>query len=89
MSKIKYRFNTHSLTFEKVGFSWKKIALKVLSYLAIGTVFTAITVFIANFLAELQRLMIVLLGCFRCNSFILFPNIEQKDYLICILFCSF
>ena len=47
MSKIKYRFNTHSLTFEKVGFSWKKIALKVLSYLAIGTVFTAITVFIA------------------------------------------
>ena len=47
MSKIKYRFNTHSLTYEKVGFSWKKIALKVLSYLAIGTVFTAITVFIA------------------------------------------
>lgn len=47
MSKIKYRFNTHSLTYEKVGFSWKKIALKVLSYLAIGTVFAGITVAIA------------------------------------------
>ncbi|MFI5163628.1 MAG: hypothetical protein ACHQHP_00095 [Bacteroidia bacterium] len=47
MSKIKYRFNTHSLTYEKVGFSWKKIALKALSYLAIGTVFAGITVFIA------------------------------------------
>ncbi len=47
MSKIKYRFNTHSLTYEKVGFSWKKIALKVLSYLAIGTVFAGVTVFVA------------------------------------------
>lgn len=47
MSKIKYRFNTHSLTYEKVGFSWKKIVLKVLSYFATGTVFAAITVFIA------------------------------------------
>ena len=47
MSKIKYRFDTRSLTYEKVSISWKNIALKVLSYLAIGTVFTAITVFIA------------------------------------------
>ena len=47
MSKIKYRFNTHSLTYEKVGFSWKKIALKVLSYMAIGTVFAGVIVFIA------------------------------------------
>ncbi|TAL62609.1 MAG: M23 family metallopeptidase [Bacteroidetes bacterium] len=47
MSKIKYRFNTHSLTYEKVGFSWRKIVLKVLSYLAIGTVFAGVTVFIA------------------------------------------
>ena len=47
MSKIKYRFDTHSLTYEKVGFSWKKIVLKVLSYLAIGTVFAGVTVFIA------------------------------------------
>jgi murein DD-endopeptidase MepM/ murein hydrolase activator NlpD len=47
MSKIKYRFDTHSLTYEKVGFSWRKIVLKVLSYLAIGTVFAGVTVFIA------------------------------------------
>ena len=47
MSKVKYRFDTHSLTYQKVGFSWKKIALKVLSYLAIGTVFAGLTVFIA------------------------------------------
>jgi murein DD-endopeptidase MepM/ murein hydrolase activator NlpD len=42
MSKIKYRFNTHSLTYEKVGFSWKKIALKLLSSLGLATVFAAI-----------------------------------------------
>jgi hypothetical protein len=47
MSKIKYRFNTHSLTYEKVGFSWKKIMLKVLSSLGIGIVFAAIIVVIA------------------------------------------
>ena len=47
MSKIKYRFDTHSLTYEKVGFSWKKIMLKVLSYLAIGTVFAGIIVIVA------------------------------------------
>ena len=47
MSKVKYRFDTHSLTYEKVGFSWKKIALKLLSYLSIGIVFGGITVFIA------------------------------------------
>lgn len=47
MSKVKYRFDTHSLTYEKVGFSWKKIVLKVLSYLAIGTVFAGIIVLVA------------------------------------------
>lgn len=47
MSKIKYRFDTKSLTYEKVSISWKNIVLKVLSYLAIGTVFAGITVFIA------------------------------------------
>ncbi len=47
MSKIKYRFNTHSLTYEKVGFSWKKIVLKVLSSLGIGIVFAAIIVVFA------------------------------------------
>ncbi len=47
MSKIKYRFNTHLLTYEKVGFSWKKMSLRILSYLAIGTVFTGVTVFVA------------------------------------------
>jgi murein DD-endopeptidase MepM/ murein hydrolase activator NlpD len=47
MSKIKYRFNKHSLTYEKVGLSWTKVAYKLLSYLAIGTVFAAATVFIA------------------------------------------
>ena len=47
MSKVKYRFDTHSLTYQKVGFSWKKIALKLFSYLAIGIVFAGITVFVA------------------------------------------
>lgn len=47
MSKIKYRFNTHSLAYERVRLGWRKVSLKVLSYLAIGTVFAGITVFIA------------------------------------------
>ena len=47
MSKIKYRFDTHSLTYQKVGFSWKKIALKVLSYLTVGTIFAGIIVLVA------------------------------------------
>ncbi|MBI4946195.1 MAG: M23 family metallopeptidase [Bacteroidetes bacterium] len=47
MTKIKYRFDIHSLTYEKVGFSWKKIALKLLSSLAIGIVFAGVIVFIA------------------------------------------
>ncbi|MFH1004148.1 MAG: M23 family metallopeptidase [Bacteroidota bacterium] len=47
MSKFKYRFNTHSLTYDKVNVSWKNIVLKVFSYLATGTVFTGVTVFIA------------------------------------------
>ena len=42
MSKVKYRFDTHSLTYEKVRFSWKKIVLKVLSSLGIGIVFAAV-----------------------------------------------
>lgn len=47
MSKIKYKFDSSSLTYQKVSLGWKSILLKVLSYVAIGTVFTAITVFIA------------------------------------------
>lgn len=47
MSKIKYRFNTHSLTYEKVAFSWKKIALKLLSSLGIGIVLAGIILFFA------------------------------------------
>lgn len=47
MSKIKYRFNTHSLTYEKVKVSWKKIALKMLSSLGIGIVLAVIIIFFA------------------------------------------
>ena len=47
MSKIKYRYNTKSLTYEKVEIALKDKFKKVLSYLATGTVFTAVTIFIA------------------------------------------
>ncbi|HEY6160155.1 MAG TPA: M23 family peptidase, partial [Bacteroidia bacterium] len=47
MSKIKYKFNTKSLTYEKVEVSWKQRILQLLSYLATGTVFAAITIFFA------------------------------------------
>ncbi len=47
MSKIKYKFNTKSLTYEKVHTTWKERGLKFLSYLATGTVFATITIFLA------------------------------------------
>ncbi len=47
MSKIKYRFDTKNLTYEKVTTSWKERIFRVLSYLATGSVFAAITIIIA------------------------------------------
>ena len=47
MSKIKYKFNTHSLTYEKVGFSWRKFFLKALYSLGLGIVFAGVFVVIA------------------------------------------
>ena len=48
MSKVKYRFNNKSLTYEKAKVTYKEIILRVLSYLATGTVFAVITIFLAN-----------------------------------------
>lgn len=51
MSKVKYKFNTKSLTYEKVSTSVKERLLKILSYVATGTVFATITIVLAyNFL---------------------------------------
>ena len=47
MSKVKYKFNTKSLTYEKVQISVKQRLWKFLSYVATGTVFAVITVTIA------------------------------------------
>ena len=47
MSKIKYRYNTKTLTYERLELKLKHKVLRVLSYLATGSVFAAITVFIA------------------------------------------
>ena len=47
MSKVKYKFNTKSLTYEKVKVTFKQRLLQVLSYLAIGSVFAVITMLIA------------------------------------------
>lgn len=51
MSKVKYKFNTKSLTYERVSITVKEKVLKLLSYLATGTVFATITIILAyNFL---------------------------------------
>ncbi len=51
MSKVKYKFNTKNLTYEKVSTTIKERTLKFLSYLATGTVFATITIILAyNFL---------------------------------------
>jgi len=44
MSNIKYRFNTKSLTYEKAKATTKEIFFKLLSYLAIGLVFSAVVI---------------------------------------------
>lgn len=47
MSKIKYKYNTKSLSYEKVEVALKDKIKKIFSYLATGTVFAAVTIFFA------------------------------------------
>ncbi len=47
MSKIKYKFNTKSLTYEKVTVPIRKRIWQALSYLATGLVFATITILLA------------------------------------------
>jgi murein DD-endopeptidase MepM/ murein hydrolase activator NlpD len=47
MSKISYKFNTKSLTYEKVTVPIRKRIWQVLSYLAIGLVFATVTIIFA------------------------------------------
>ncbi len=47
MSKVKYKFNTKSLTYEKVTVPIRKRVGQVLSYLATGLVFATITILLA------------------------------------------
>ncbi|MDQ3047406.1 MAG: M23 family metallopeptidase [Bacteroidota bacterium] len=47
MSKINYKFNTKSLTYEKVTIPIRKRVWQALSYLATGLVFATITIFFA------------------------------------------
>jgi murein DD-endopeptidase MepM/ murein hydrolase activator NlpD len=44
MSKVKYKFNTKSLTYEKVKIGFKQRLWQVISYLATGLVFATITI---------------------------------------------
>ncbi len=48
MSKVKYRFNTKSLTYEKVSVTFKEWFWRILSYLAIGSVFATITIIVSR-----------------------------------------
>ncbi len=47
MSKVKYRFNTKNLTYEKVKVTFGQRLLRFLSYLATGSVFAAVTIILA------------------------------------------
>jgi murein DD-endopeptidase MepM/ murein hydrolase activator NlpD len=47
MSKVKYRFNPKSLNYEKVKVTFRERIWKITSYLAIGLVFTTVTVILA------------------------------------------
>jgi murein DD-endopeptidase MepM/ murein hydrolase activator NlpD len=48
MSKVKYKFNTKSLTYEKVSVTFKEWFWRVISYLAIGSVFAAVTIIVSR-----------------------------------------
>ncbi|MCE3259443.1 MAG: family metallopeptidase, partial [Bacteroidetes bacterium] len=48
MSKVKYRFNTKSLTYEKVKVTFKERFWRFLSYLATGLVFATVTIMVAR-----------------------------------------
>jgi murein DD-endopeptidase MepM/ murein hydrolase activator NlpD len=48
MSKVKYRFNTKSLTYEKVRVTFREWFWRVTSYLAIGLVFATITIMLSR-----------------------------------------
>lgn len=48
MSKVKYRFNTKSLTYEKARITVKEVVWRTLSYLATGIVFATLTIIIAR-----------------------------------------
>lgn len=48
MSKVKYRFNTKSLTYEKVRTTFKERFWQVTSYLATGLVFATITIILSR-----------------------------------------
>jgi murein DD-endopeptidase MepM/ murein hydrolase activator NlpD len=48
MSKIRYKFNTKSLTYEKVKVTFKDRFLKAVSYLATGLVFATITIILSR-----------------------------------------
>ena len=47
MSKVKFRYNAKSLKYEKVEITLRERILKILSYLASGLVFAAITIALA------------------------------------------
>ncbi len=47
MSKVKYKFNAKSLTYEKVKVTFKDRLWKIMSYLATGMVFATVTVLLA------------------------------------------
>lgn len=48
MSKVKYRFNTKSLTYEKVRITFKQRFWQFLSYIATGLVFATLTILLAR-----------------------------------------
>ncbi len=47
MSKVKYRYNTKSLTYEKVEISWQKKLLTVMSFIVTGVAFGSVFFFLA------------------------------------------
>jgi len=58
MAKVKYQFNTKSLTIEKMRLSFKDRLLKVLSYVTAGLVFSAVVIFVAyNFFSSPKEKM--------------------------------
>jgi murein DD-endopeptidase MepM/ murein hydrolase activator NlpD len=84
MSKVKYKFNKKSLQFEVVKHNFKSRALKAFSYLATGTIFSVVVIFLAyTFLdSPKERILKREIAQYQLQFQMINERIEQYDAVL-------